>query len=413
MRVLQKVNMTNSATKYIVLVGDGMADYPLPQLGGKTPLEVANTANMDRIAACRVGRVQTIPEGMDPGSDVANLSLLGYDPLIYHTGRAPFEAGSMGVRLKPSEVAFRMNLVTLDFTSENGIIMLSHSSGDIKTPEASQIVKTLQKELIAPDVRMYPGMAYRHLLVWNLGPEEAKTIPPHDVLDQDMSYYLNNVGQDPVPELIRRSWAVLKDHPVNEERRNKGLKEANSIWLWGQGRAPELPLFKDTYGLEGGVISAVDLLKGIGFYAGLESIEVEGATGYLDTNYRGKAEGAIKALDYLDFFFVHVEAPDEAAHNGNIQDKIRAIEDFDEKVVGPVLEGLSRFKDYRIMVVSDHYTPICKKTHTSEPAPFAWAGKKDLESGGKGPGYTEEFAEKSGLIFEKGHDLMTSFLASK
>lgn len=403
--------MTKSETKYILLVGDGMADYPLPELGDKTPLEVAKTPNMDRIAACHLGRVQTIPEGMDPGSDVANISLLGYDPLIYHTGRAPFEAGSMGVRLKPSDVAFRMNLVTLDFSSDTEIIMVSHSCGDIKTPESHRIVESLQKELIVPDVQMYPGIAYRHLLVWNKGPEEAKTIPPHDVLDQNMSPYLNNRETDPIVGLICRSWSLLKDHPVNMARKGNGQKEANSIWLWGQGRAPELPLFKEKYGLEGGVISAVDLLKGIGFYAGLESIEVEGATGYLDTNYRGKAEGAIEALDHLDFFFVHVEAPDEAAHNGNIRDKIRAIEDFDEKVVGPVLEGLNRFSDYRVMVVSDHYTPICKKTHTSEPAPFAWAGKKDLESGGKGPGYTEEFAGKSGLIFKQGHDLMAAFLA--
>jgi 2,3-bisphosphoglycerate-independent phosphoglycerate mutase len=406
--------MTNSATKYILLVGDGMADYPLPELGGKTPLEVAKTPNMDRIAACRVGRVQTIPEGMDPGSDVANLSLLGYDPSVYHTGRSPFEAGSMGVKLKPSEVAFRMNLVTLDFTSDTEIIMVSHSSGDIKTPEAGRIVESLQNDMVIPDVRLYPGVAYRHLLVWDQGPEDANTIPPHDVLDQDMSSYLNNREADPIPGLIRQSWALLKDHPVNMERKKKGLKEANSIWLWGQGRAPELPMFKDKYGLEGGVISAVDLLKGIGFYAGLESIEVEGATGYLDTNYIGKAEGAIKGLDHLDFFFVHVEAPDEAAHNGNIEEKLQAIEDFDEKVVGPVLEGLTRFDDYRVMVVSDHYTPICKKTHTSEPAPFAWADKKELASGGGGgPGYTEEFAGQSGILFEKGHDLMAAFLSSQ
>lgn len=390
-----------------------MADYPLPELGDKTPLEAAKTPNMDRIAACRVGRVKTIPDGMDPGSDVANLSLLGYDPSIYHTGRSPFEAGSMGVELKPSEVAFRMNLVTLDFKSDTEIIMVSHSSGDIKTPEASTIVASLKDEMIIPDVQLYPGVAYRHLLVWDRGPEDAKTIPPHDVLDQNMASYLNHAGQDPIPKIIRRSWGLLQDHPVNLDRKKKGLLEANSIWLWGQGKAPELPLFKDKYGLDGGVISAVDLLKGIGFYAGFKSIEVEGATGYLDTNYVGKAEGALKGLEHLDFFFVHVEAPDEAGHNGNIEEKLQAIEDFDEKVVGTVLDGMKQFDDYRVMVVSDHYTPICKKTHTSEPAPFAWAGKEELESKIKGPGYTEKYAERSGILFIKGHDLMSDFLQTR
>lgn len=402
-----------NATKYILLVGDGMADYPLPELSGKTPLEVARTPHMDSIAACRIGRVKTIPYGMEPGSDVANLSLLGYDPSVYHTGRAPFEAGSMGVKLKPSEVAFRMNLVTLDFRSEKDIRMVSHSSGDITTVESRQIVESLKKEMVLPEVRMFPGIAYRHLLVWDKGPEHAETIPPHDVLDQDMSSYLNNTEQNPIPSLIRRSWKILKDHPVNMKREKKGLKKANSIWLWGQGKAPELPHFNEKYSLNGGVISAVDLLKGIGFYAGLESISVDGATGYLDTNYLGKAEGAIHGLGHLDFMLVHVEAPDEASHNGNIEEKIQAIEAFDEKVVGTVLERIAAFDNYRIMVASDHFTPIRKRTHTNEPAPFAWAGKKELESGREGPGFTENSARQSGLFFEKGHDLMATFLGQK
>ncbi|MBW1903328.1 MAG: cofactor-independent phosphoglycerate mutase [Deltaproteobacteria bacterium] len=402
--------MTNNSTKYILLVGDGMADYPLPELNGKTPLETANTPNMDRIAACRIGRAKTIPEGMEPGSDIANLSLLGYDPSVYHTGRAPFEAGSMGVKLEHSEVAFRMNLVTLDFRSESEIMMVSHSSGDITTQEAGQIVESLKKEMAGPVVRIFPGIAYRHLLVWDDGPENAETIPPHDVLDQNMAFYLNATEQNPIPVFIRRSWEILKDHPVNVAREKNGSKKANSIWFWGQGKAPELPLFKEKYGLRGGVISAVDLLKGIGFYAGFESIFVEGATGYLDTNYRGKAEEAIKGLKHLDFMFVHVEAPDEASHNGNIEEKIQAIEAFDEKVVGTVLEGMAQFDDYRIMVASDHFTPICKRTHTGEPTPFAWADKEEIRSGPEGPGFTEESASQSGLIFKKGHDLMTTFL---
>jgi len=396
--------------KYILLVGDGMADYPLAELGGKTPLEVAHTPNMDRIAACRVGLVNTIPEGMDPGSDVANLSLLGYDPSVYRTGRAPFEAASMGIDLEKNEVAFRMNLVTLDRRSEKEIVMVSHSSGDISTEEGKAIIESLKKDLTLPAISIYPGIAYRHLLVWEQGPEYAKTIPPHDVLDQNMASYLNHGGEDPVVGIIRLSWDCLEDHPVNIERRRRGLSEATSVWLWGQGRALDIPLFNDKFGLQGGVISAVDLLRGIGVYAGLKPIEVEGATGYLDTNYSGKAEEALESLNNLDFMFVHVEAPDEASHSGNIEDKIEAIEAFDKKVVGAVLKGLEQFDDYRIMVASDHFTPISIKTHASDPAPFAWASREELASGKKGIRFTEEFAKKSGFGFKKGYDLMPAFL---
>ena len=401
---------TLNSRKHILLVGDGMADYPLAELGEKTPLEVARTPNMDRIAACRVGLVKTIPEGMDPGSDVANLSLLGYDPSVYHTGRAPFEAASMGIELEKNEVAFRMNLVTLDQKSENEIVMVSHSSGDISNEEGRAITESFKKEVTMAGMRIHSGVAYRHLLVWEDGPEAAKTIPPHDVLDQNMASYLNPAGADPVVDVIRRSWDFLKDHPVNIARKKRGLKAANSVWLWGQGRALGIPLFSDKFGLRGGVISAVDLLKGIGVYAGLKPIPVIGATGYLDTNYSGKAEEALTALNRLDFMFVHVEAPDEASHNGSIQEKIQAIEAFDEKVVGTVLKGLARFHDYRIMIASDHFTPICIRTHSGDPAPFAWASKEELGSGKKGAPFTEAHAKRSGVGFEKGYDLMPSFL---
>ncbi|UCB51222.1 MAG: cofactor-independent phosphoglycerate mutase [Deltaproteobacteria bacterium] len=387
-----------------------MADYPLDELGGKTPLQVAATPHMDRIAACRLGLVKTIPDGMAPGSDTANLTLLGYDPKVYHTGRAPLEAASMGVALEPNQVAFRMNLVTLDLKTDDEIIMVSHSSGDISTAEAERIVETLKQRIRTPEITIYQGVAYRHLLVWDNGPEDILTIPPHDVLDQNMAQYVNHSPDNPVPGLIRSSWEILKDHPVNVERKREGLKEANSIWLWGQGKALQLPLFKDTYGLEGGVICAVDLVRGIGIYAGFAPIHVEGATGYLDTNYLGKAEAALKALETQDFVLVHVEAPDEAGHSGNIREKIEAIEAFDEKVVGTVLRGLEEFESYRVLVVSDHFTPITKKTHTPEPTPFAWASDKELESTTKGPPYTEASAQKSRLIFEHGHKLMPSFL---
>jgi 2,3-bisphosphoglycerate-independent phosphoglycerate mutase len=262
-----------------------------------------------------------------------------------------------------------------------------------------------------PGVEIYRGVAYRHLLLWSHGPLEAEAIPPHDVLGRNMAPYLNRNRENPIPRLIRLSWEHLEDHPVNVERRKNGLKAANSIWLWGQGKRPKLPLFKEKCGLKGGVISAVDLIKGIGVYAGFRPIDVEGATGYLDTNYRGKAEEALKGLKDLDFVFLHVEAPDEASHNGNYEEKIEAIENFDEKVAGPVLQGLRHFEDYRVMVVSDHFTPIVKKTHTDEPTPFAWAGKREIDALPGGPGFTEKYAEESGLVFEKGHDLMPAFLA--
>lgn len=398
-------------TKYVILVGDGMADYPLKELAGKTPLEASNTQNMDKIASCRIGLVRTIPKGMEPGSDVANLSLMGYDPALHHTGRSPLEAASMGIALKESHVAFRMNLVTLDRGPGGKIIMVSHSSGDISTEESAQILEDLKKDLKAPGMSIYPGVAYRHLLLWEEGPENALTIPPHDVLDRDMSDYLNNSSDNPVPNLIKRSWPILEDHPVNISRKEAGLNEANSIWLWGQGKAPSIPLFKDLYGLKGGVISAVDLIKGIGIYAGFRPIYVEGATGYLDTNYIGKAQGALNGLHDLDFIFLHVEAPDEASHNGNYKEKIQAIEAFDREVVGVVLEGLKEFEDYRVMVVSDHFTPIVKKTHTDDPTTFAWASREELDTLSKEAPFTEKAAKESGLMFDRGHELMQAFLS--
>ena len=405
---MKKKNQTE--TKYILLVGDGMGDYPLSELDGKTPLEAARTPNMDRIAACRIGLANTIPEGLEPGSDTANLSLMGYDPATYHTGRGPFEAASMGIRLGEKAVAFRMNLVTLDRKPEGEIIMVSNSAGGITTTESEVLIEDLKKNMPVPGVRLYPGVAYRHLLVWDGGAEYAKTIPPHDVQDQNMAAYLNSPGEDGIVETTRRSWPFLEGHPVNLSREKKGLLPANSIWLWGQGKRLKVPLFKDIFGLSGGVISAVDLLKGIGVYAGLRTIDVEGATGYLDTNYVGKATEALNALNELDFMFVHVEAPDEASHEGSISKKIQAIEAFDEKVVGKVLEGLEEFEDYRIMVAADHFTPVSLKTHTNDPTLFAWADKIELAKEKGDVRFTEHFALESGVHYRKGHDLLPVFL---
>ena len=396
--------------KYIFLVGDGMADYPLGELGGRTPLEVAETPHMDMIAACRIGLVRTIPEGMEPGSDVANLSLLGYDPRRYYTGRAPLEAASMGISYQAHQVAFRMNLVTLEFRSDREILMVSHSAGDISTEESAQIVEDLKRGLTIDGIEIHQGVAYRHLLLWEDGPEYITTIPPHDVLEQNMAFYLKSDSGEPVSELIRRSWDILKEHPINVKRRREGHNEANSIWLWGQGRAPQLPQFRDRYGLDGGVISAVDLIKGIGVCIGFIPIHVQGATGYLNTNYLGKAEAALNCLVDLDFIFLHVEAPDEAGHNANYREKIEAIEKFDEKVVGTVLEGLRTFGDYRIMVVSDHLTPVVKRTHSDEPTPFAWASKRELETIPKGSLFSETTARESGPMWNVGHELIDSFL---
>ena len=397
-------------TKYILLVGDGMGDYPLPQLDGKTPLEAARTPNMDRIAACGIGLVNTIPDGLEPGSDTANLSLMGYDPATYHTGRGPFEAASMGVRLGENEVAFRMNLVTLKRKSDREIIMVSNSAGGISTEEAGILVEDLKKKMIVPGVRLYPGVAYRHLLVWEGGAENAETIPPHDVQGRNMASYLNPQSGDAIVDITRMSWPFLEGHPINLSRKKEGLLPANSIWLWGQGKALKVPMFKEKFGLSGGVVSAVDLLKGIGVYAGLKTIDVEGATGYLDTNYSGKAEEALKALNELDFMFVHVEAPDEASHQGNISEKIQAIEAFDEKVVGAILLGMEKFEDYRILVASDHFTPISMRTHSNDPTLFAWAGKQELAEGKAIGGFSECFAQESGLHFKKGYELMPAFL---
>ncbi len=400
--------------KYVILVGDGMGDFPMDELRGETPLEVANTPNMDRVAQGGIGLVNTIPPGMEPGSDVATMSLLGYDPASYHTGRAPLEAASMNLRLSDGHVAFRMNLVTLLRRSDSEIIMESYNSGEISREEGTAIVKDLGLALERPGIKLFPGVAYRHILLWDKGPEEAHTIPPHDVLGQNVASYLSDPGNRQVSGVIKASWPILETHPINLERRKKGLLEANSIWLWGQGKAPRMPSFQELFGLVGGVVSAVDLLKGIGRYAGLETPEVEGATGYIDTNYEGKVEAALDILKGADFVLLHLEAPDEAGHRGDLNGKIEAIEAFDQKIVGPILEGLKDHQNYRVMVVSDHLTPIVKRTHTNDPTPFAWAWKHELEgqaTQGGDLGFSERAAKGSGLFFQAGNHLMPEFLA--
>jgi 2,3-bisphosphoglycerate-independent phosphoglycerate mutase len=396
--------------KYIVLLGDGMADYPIEKLGGKTPLAVARIPNMDRIAAeGTIGLVDTIPAGFKPGSDVANLSVLGYDPGICYSGRGPLEAANMGVPIGPDDVAFRCNLVTMG--PEADPVMVDYSAGHISSGEAARIVLDMDKAIGSPEFQFYPGISYRHLLVWRNGKDAVETTPPHDIPGKPTAAYrIKGDGADQLSGLMRLSQVFLKDHPVNRARQAEGKRPATSIWLWGQGRAPKMVRLTDQYKLRGGVISAVDLLNGIGVYAGLEVIRVPGATGYIDTNYVGKAQAALEALKDMDFIFVHVEAPDEMGHAGNLEGKIQAIEDFDEKVVGTVLKGLPDFENYRILVLSDHPTPIAIRTHASDPSAFAVLSSLKEENLGRGAAFSEADARAGGILVSPGYRLMNLFI---
>lgn len=397
--------------KYIVLLGDGMSDYPIKELGGKTPLEYAGKPNMDFIANNGLfGRVKTVPEGFPPGSDIANLSIFGYEPVKYYTGRSPLEAASMGVDLAPDDVAYRCNLVTL-VEGMGGLIMDDFSGGHISTEEAAELVAELQEGLGGGEFSFYPGVSYRHLMVWKGGNARLETTPPHDISDRVVvPHFPKGERAEELVDLIRRSREILEGSGVNSKRVAEGKKPANSIWLWGQGKAPRMPDYKTKYGLTGSVISAVDLMKGIGVCAGLDVVDVPGATGYIDTNYRGKAEYALKELETKDFVYVHVEAPDEAAHSGSLVNKIKAIEDFDEKVVGTVLEGIKKLGDYRILLLPDHATPLSKKTHTSDPVPFVIYPSPEEDIISSDGGYTEAAAERSSFFVRKGHTLMDLFL---
>jgi 2,3-bisphosphoglycerate-independent phosphoglycerate mutase len=350
--------------KYLVLLGDGMADEPLEELGGKTPLEYARTPHMDRVAREGVcGLLSTVPPGFEAGSDIANLSILGYDPALYYTGRGPLEAASLGIRLGEEDVAYRCNLVTV----EEGILR-DFTSGHISSQEGSALFAALSAGI--RDVSLYPGMSYRNLLVVP-GGGGADTTPPHDIVGREIEPYLPSGPDAPLlRRAMEKSVHILSDHPVNRERMQEGKPPATLIWPWSGGKKPLLPPFQHLYGLRGGMISAVDLLKGIATYAGMKVITVPGATGFLDTDYQAKARYALEALRELDFIYVHVEAPDEAAHMGNLEEKIRAIEAFDG-VVGTVLAHF----DGVITVLPDHPTPIRLKTHTRDPVPFAVRGK--------------------------------------
>jgi len=393
--------------KYIVLLGDGMADEPLAEHEGKTPLELALTPNMDALARRgQLGMVETVPTGFHPGSDVANLSVFGYDPATCYSGRSPLEAASMGVELGPEDVAFRLNLVHL-VAHHGKLYMGDFSAGHISTPEAAELIASLQAEIGNEEFQFYPGVSYRHLMVWRGGKDRLKFTPPHDITHQPVDGHLpSGEGADNLMQLMNDSQLLLHNHPVNARRQREGELTANSIWLWGHGRAPKMPTFQEQFGITGAVISAGDLIKGIGIYAGLDVINVPGATGYIDTNYQGKAEAALEALKTRDFVYLHVEAPDEASHAGNLEDKVRAIELFDELVVGTVMAGLPALGDYRVLLLPDHPTPVRKMTHTLGAVPYVLYGSDGAFAAATGSAYSEKEAAETGFVVDPGFRLM-------
>ena len=400
--------------KYIVMLGDGMADYPVEALGGKTPLEVAKKPNIDRLArGGRLGMVKTVPDGLKPGSDVANLSAMGYDPLKCYTGRSPLEAVSIGIQMDDTDVAFRCNLVTLSDDAEYAEkTMVDYSSGEITTAEAAELIRAVDEAFRTDEILFYPGISYRPCMIWHQGPVGLNLTPPHDISDRKITEYL---PQNPVIlDLMKRSYEILKAHPINQDRMARGLNPANSIWLWGEGTRPGVTGFEAAYGVKASVISAVDLIKGIGLCAGMKVIEVEGATGNIDTNFKGKGEAALKTLlDGQDLVYIHVEAPDECGHHGDLEGKIQAIERIDQDIVGPLLKGLEEAgEDYSILVMPDHPTPISIKTHISDPIPYLLYCSTDVTDSGIDT-YTEKTGKSTGVYVEPGYLLMQQLLKNK
>jgi 2,3-bisphosphoglycerate-independent phosphoglycerate mutase len=397
--------------KYIIIVPDGMTDLPLKQLNNSTPMVEAKTPNMDKLAKEGiVGKVNNVPKGMQPGSDVANLSLLGYNPKECYVGRGPFEAKSIGIDLKEDEIAFRCNLVTI---AEN--VMVDYSAGHITTNEAKILFEYLNKTLGSEDVCFYEGVSYRNLVIINKNKlkgslDKLKCTPPHDILGKKIKKYLpHGKCSDVLVELMNESVALLEEHEVNKTRVDLGENPANMIWLWGFGDKPDMESFYNKFGIKGSIISAVGLLKGIADTVGIEPLDVPGITGYYDTDYDAKAEYAIKSLEQKDFVYIHVEAPDEAGHNGHIAEKIKAIENIDKKIVAKIVEALENKDDYRILIVPDHPTPIKLRTHTADDVPFILYGKGITKNNVNE--YSERILKnKELLVYKNGYELVSDFL---
>ncbi|MDL2289632.1 cofactor-independent phosphoglycerate mutase [Clostridia bacterium OttesenSCG-928-F22] len=402
--------------KYIVILGDGMADYPIEQLGNRTPLQVANKPNMDYLAQHgRVGLVKTTPDGMKPGSDNTNMGIMGFDPLKYYTGRSPLEAMSMGISMKDSDVSYRVNLVTLGGDEEySNKTMLDYSADEISTEESGELIRYLAQHFNDEHFTLYPGISYRHCMIWANGETGQMLTPPHDILEQNIAEYLPKGSAGNVFfDMMRRSYELLKDHPVNKARMQRGLKPANSIWPWGEGKRPAFPSFEELHGKKGAVISAVDLIKGIGICAGMRVMEVEGATGNIHTNFKGKAEAALDALkDGADYVYLHVEAPDECGHRQEIESKVRAIELIDEHIVGRILREMKEAKqEFRMLLMPDHPTPLMLRTHTSDAVPFVlYASTQELQPHVEK--YDEGHAKATGIFEEHAYKLI-DFLMDK
>lgn len=398
--------------KYAIIVGDGMSDHPIPELDNKTPLEVAKIPNLnDIVKRGTIGLVKTVPPGMKPASDVANLAIMGYDPKRYYTGRGPLEAANIGVELAPDEVAFRCNLITA-----NNDTLADYSAGHVSDKESATLIEFLDHNLGSESIKFYHGKSYRHLCVIKTRSRDelrdlikASCTPPHDITGKPILKNLpEGKGSDILVRLMKESRSILEKHEINKVRIDLGENPANMIWLWGQGTNPNMPTFKGLFALEGSVISAVDLVNGIGKLVGLEVIKVPGATGYYDTNYQGKGEYAIRSLKDKDFVFVHVEAPDEAGHNGEMREKIKAIENLDKYVIGPIWKSIGETEDHRIMVLSDHATPVQIRTHVSDPAPFVMAGNGVTHNGYSR--FSEANAEASKVKFKSGAALTEAFI---
>ena len=394
--------------KYIVVVPDGAADHPIDALGGKTPLEAAGISFTNSLAQNGIlGRVRTVPAGFIPSSDVANLSLLGYDPNKYYTGRGPLEAVNLGIEFSESDLAFRCNLIT-----QTDDVLFDYSAGHITNKEAAVLISFLDEKLGSSDVKFYPGKSYRHIMIYkngvNLGLGKIKYFAPHDIMGRPIKPFLpRGKNNDKIIRLMEESKDILQNHEINKVRIDLGENPANMIWLWGAGSKPQMESFRDKFGIEGAVISAVDLIKGIGKIIGMDVIEVEGATGYYDTNYSGKAQAAIDALKKVDFVFIHIEATDEAGHNQDLRMKITCLERIDKMIIKPVVEQMGG-RDFRILITPDHPTLISKRTHTNEPVPFLIYGKGIK----KGPfsSYSEAEAQNSSLYFDNGPELVKYFL---